>query len=289
MSVYLGTHGRVELQRKFDGGEIRSTIDTGDVNTTAKRFSFDFNHGQLLTGDQIEITSTDNSALDFISGYTASSVKKFIYVDELDGIRLYDSFAHAVNGGGTNATALAVPGDSIPIRVTVENAIPRLLAQVSSFEINTQRESVDTTVLSDEFRQRFDSLISGSGRFSGFWEYTGDTTKELPHYLLELALRTRVGSNFSARLYLKDDNYNPTDITERDNDAIWYQIEGLITAAAVQFSPDSVVQITADFITTGPIQIRMDLATPFDLLQETGDNLLLDQDSTAKLSLDSND
>ena len=99
MSVYLGTHGRVELQRKFDGGEIRSTIDTGDVNTTAKRFSFDFNHGQLLTGDQIEITSTDNSALDFISGYTASSVKKFIYVDELDGIRLYDSFAHAVNGG----------------------------------------------------------------------------------------------------------------------------------------------------------------------------------------------
>ena len=45
----------------------------------------------LLTGDQIEIKSTDGSALDFIDSYTDSSVKKFIHVDELDGIRLYDS------------------------------------------------------------------------------------------------------------------------------------------------------------------------------------------------------
>ena len=36
MSVYLGTHGRVELQRKFDGGEIRSTIDGSVlISTTA--------------------------------------------------------------------------------------------------------------------------------------------------------------------------------------------------------------------------------------------------------------
>ena len=71
---------------------LRSTINRADVNATQKRFSFDFEHGQLVTGDQIEITSTDGSALDFINGYTDSSVKKFIYVDELDGIRLYDSF-----------------------------------------------------------------------------------------------------------------------------------------------------------------------------------------------------
>ena len=68
------------------------TIKPDDVNTTAKRFSFDFEHGQLLTGDQIEITSTDGSALDFIDSYTDSSVKKFIYVDELDGIRLLRQF-----------------------------------------------------------------------------------------------------------------------------------------------------------------------------------------------------
>ena len=92
MSVYLGTHGEIELQRQFDGGELRSTINPSDVNATAKRFSFDFEHGQLISGDQIEITSTDDTALDFIDSYTKTSVKKFIHVDELDGIRLYDSF-----------------------------------------------------------------------------------------------------------------------------------------------------------------------------------------------------
>ena len=151
MSVYLGTFGEVELKRQFDGGSLTSTIGTGDVNVSKKRFSFDFDHGQLLTGDQIEITSTDDSALDFIDSYTDSSVKKYIYVDELDGIRLYDSFAHAVNGGSTNATTLATPGNEIPIKVVVQNADYRVLGRVQSYELNTQRETVDTTTLSDEF------------------------------------------------------------------------------------------------------------------------------------------
>ena len=286
MSVYLGTHGKVELQREFNGGSLFSTINTGDVNVSKKRFSFDFDHGQLLTGDQIEITSTDGTALDFIDSYTDSSVKKFIYVDEIDGIRLYDSFAHAVNGGSSNATTLAAPGDAIPIEVTVENAIPRLMAQVNSFEVNTERETVDTTSLSDEFRTRVNTLISGSGRMSAFWEYTGDTANELPHYMLELALRTRVGSNFKGRFYIKTTGHNPSGVAARANDELWYQVNGIITAAAVQFAPDNTVQITADFVTTGTIEIRMNLEVPDDLVQEDGSVLRLDQDAAAKLLLE---
>ena len=286
MSVYLGTHGKVELQREFNGGSLFSTINTGDVNVTQKRFSFDFDHGQLLTGDQIEITSTDGSALDFIDSYTDSSVKKFIYVDEIDGIRLYDSFAHAVNGGSSNAITLAAPGDAIPIEVTVDNAIPRLMAQVNSFEVNTERETVDTTALSDEFRTRVNTLISGSGRLSAFWEYTGDTANELPHYMLELALRTRVGSNFKGRFYIKTTGHNPSGVAARANDELWYQVNGIITAAAVQFAPDNKVQITADFVTTGTIEIRMSLEVPDDLVQEDGSVIRLDQDAAAKLLLE---
>ena len=293
MTVYLGTHGKVELQREFDGSALSSTIKADDVNATAKRFSFDFEHGQLLTGDQIEITSTDKSALDFIdvsgSAYTDSSVKKFIYVDELDGIRLYDSFANAVNGGKTNATTLRAPGDDIPVKVEVKNASYRLIAQVNSFEINTERETVDTTTLSDEFRTRVNTLISGSGRISGFWDYTGDTTNELPNYLMELALRTRVGSNFKGKFYLKTADYNPSGVAAQSNDEIWYQANGIITAAAVQFAPDNTVQITADFITTGEIQIRMDLEVPDTTLTEGGDTVVLDQDDTATLDIDSDE
>ena len=289
MTVYLGTHGKVELKRAFDGGALSATIKADDVNATAKRFSFDFDHGQLLTGDQIEITSTDDSALDFIDSYTDSSVKKFIYVDELDGIRLYDSFANAVAGGKTNATSLAAPGNDIPVEVEVKNASHRVIAQVNSFEINTERETVDTTSLSDEFRTRVNTLISGSGRISAFWEYTGDTTNELPNYMMELALRTRVGSNFEGRFYLKVKDYNPSGVAARSNDEIWYQANGIITAAAVQFAPDNTVQITADFITTGEIQIRMDLETADTTLTEGGDEVVLDQDDTASLDLDSDE
>ncbi len=286
MSVYLGAFGEVELKREFDGTDLRSTINPSDVNATKKRFSFDFDHGQLLTGDQIEITSTDGSALDFIDSYTKTSVKKFIYVDELDGIFLYNSFAHAVAGGTTNATALATPANDIPIKVVVENSDYRVLGRVQSYELNTQRETVDVTTLSDEFRNRIGTLMSGSGRMACEWEYTGDTSKELPNYLLELILRTKVGSSFKGRFYIKTSGYNPANHSDANNDAVWYEVSGVLTACAVQFTPNQMVQITADFITTSKIEIRMDLEVPSKLLQENTDEILLEQGTTDAILLD---
>jgi len=286
MSVYLGTHGEVELQRQFDGSDLRSTINPSDVNATQKRFSFDFEHGQLLSGDQIEITSTDGTALDFISSYTKTSVKKFIHVDELDGIRLYDSFANAVNGGTANATALATPANDLPIRVKVENAEYKVLAQVNGFELNTERETVDTTTLSDEFRSRISTLMSGSGRMSCFWEYTGDTANELPNYLIELSLRTRVGSQFKARFYIKRTDHNPGGAVATANDEIFYEFTGVLTGCAVQFAPNNTVQVEADFITTGLIQLRMNLEVTSKMLQENNSDILLEQGTTDAVLLD---
>jgi len=286
MTVYLGTFGKVELERQFDGSELNSVINTSDVSASLKRFSFDFEHGQLLTGDQIEILSTDGSALDFISGYSETGVKKFIYVDDLGGIRLYETFANAVNGGSANATALAVPSNSIPIKVKVENTAYRVLGRVKQYELNTERETVDTTTLSDDFRSRISTLMSGSGRMNCEWEYTGDTANELPHYLLEVALRTKVGSSFKGRFYLKTNTYNPSGVAARSGDEIWYEFTGVLTACAVQFTPSSVVEITANFITTGPIEIKMDVLVPGAIVQENTDDILLDQDTAAKLLLE---
>ena len=289
MSVYLGMFGKVELQRQFDGGELFSTINTSDVNVSRKRFSFDFEHGQLLTGDQVQITSTNGTALSFISGYTKSGVKKFVHIDEIDGVFLYDTFANAVNGGITNATALAVPGANIPVRVNVENADYKILAQVNSYELNTERETVDTTTLSDEFRSRISTLMSGSGRMSCFWEYAGETVKELPQYLVQLALRTKVGSQFKARFYLKTEGQSPSGSFAASNDEIWYEFTGVLTACATQFTPSNVVEIAADFITTGDVSLKVSLTPVKAILQENSDDILLDQDGTAKLMLESPD
>ena len=83
MSIYLGTGGQIELLRQFDGTDLRSIVNTSDVNVTRKRLSFDFKKGQLVTGDQIEITSTNGAALSFISSYSKTSVKNILTSMEL--------------------------------------------------------------------------------------------------------------------------------------------------------------------------------------------------------------
>lgn len=288
MSIYLGTFGNVELKRQFNDSQIDGTVVPSDVNTDRKRFSFDFDPGQLVTGDEVRISNKANAALSFISGYSARAVRKFINVDDLNGIRLYDSFSDAVNGKTANATTLATPGASIQIKIIIQSAEFRILSQVRSYELNTQRETVDTTSLSDSFRSQISSLMSGSGQVTCFWEYTGDTEKELPQYLLQLLLRTKVGSRFIGQFYIKTAGQTAGNNPFAANDSIWHEVEGVLTSCAIQFVADQAVEITADFVTTGPIELKVQLETdPPKVLQEDSDEILLDQDGSAKLLTES--
>ena len=286
-------------------GDVNENIDRfgfnfgspSEVSDIRDRSGFSFRHNEIVTGDQIVITTTGDSAssnLLFIDSYTKTSIKKFVNVDEIGGFRLYNSFADAVNNVTANAVQLSDSFSTpLDVRVKVENAERRLLAQCNSFELNTERETVDTTALSDEFRNRISTLMSGSGRMSCFWEYVADTdneTNELPNYLLELLLRTKVGSQFNARFYLKTDapEYNgsastPSDVSGAGAHEVWYEFKGVLTACAMQFSPSDAVQFTADFITTGPIQIRMALAEP-DLLALESDGQILTDESDSSTS-----
>lgn len=283
MTVYLGTFGKVELLRQSDVKGLISIIKSSNVKVSAKRFSFDFDHGQLITGDKIRIKSTDGSTLDFVDGYTKSAITKFVHVDEIGGIRLFGTFADAVNGLEANAIALANPANAIEIKVSIADIDSKVLAQVNSYELNTERETVDTTTLSDEFRSRISTLMSGSGRMTCEWEYTGNTSGELSNYLVELSLRTKIGSNFHAKFYLKTTSYNPSGVASRSNDEVFYDFDAVITACAVQFSPGSIVKITADFITTGPVQLKMNLDVPDKILLQGGGSIKLNQASGGNL------
>lgn len=292
MAVYLGNFGRITLQRKSTEGALESVVNPSDVNTTRKRFSFDFDQGYLITGDQIEITSTNGATLDWVStagwgnGQKQSNGKWFVNVDELGGIRLYSTFPNALNGGSANAIALDTLSTDIPIRVVIANARRRILGAITNYELSTQREAVDITALSDQFRSQYSSLMSGSGRISCQWDYKdccGGGDYETAHYLLQLALRTEVGSEFGAQLYLKTDAYNPSGVAGQADDQIWYEVNGVITASAVQFTPGTIVEMTADFITTGPIRLKTKTIPDNKILQEGGDDILLDQDATASL------
>ena len=295
MAIYLGSRGRVELQRTFGGREIVTTIDNAEIVATKKRLGFDLasrgDTSELITGDQLEIRADSN--LVFISGYTSvKSGKFFIHVDELGGIRLYATYAHAVSGGSTNAISLVdqSAGWSLDIRLTVQNAIHRILGQVTSYELNTSAEVVDTTSLSDDFRNSINGILSGSGRLESFWDYrdtVGAGAYESAQYLHQLILRSDIGSAFNAHLYLKMDGYDPSGAgTDVANDVIWYDVKGLITNTAIAFNAGQVVKMTADFVTTGKINLKVMTAAEYKVLQENTDNILLEQDATANLLLE---
>jgi hypothetical protein len=297
MAVYLGTFGQVALQRKSTEGAKESVVNASDVNVSRKRFSFDFETGFLITGDQIEITSTNGAVLEFVdetgwsSGAKQSNGKWFVHVDELGGIRLYSTFGDALSGETASAIALDTIVADIPIRVVVANAIPRILGAITGYELNTSRETVDITGLSEQFRSQWSSLLSGSGRIGCQWDYKdccGGGGYETPHYLLQLATRTEVGSEFSARLYLKTDSYNPSGEVAASDDQIWYEIDGVLTASAVQFAPGTIVEMTAEFVTTGPIRLLTQTTPQEKILQEDEGEIRLDQDVTASLLQEAN-
>jgi hypothetical protein len=292
MSIYLGTCGRVALQRLSLQGAKVSEVNASDVNVARKRFSFDFDPGMFLTGDQLEFRSTNGATLAFVStagwpdGVKKSGGKWFINVDELGGIRLYSSFGAALNGGEVNAIALDTIVTAVPISVKVANNKPRIIGQLTAYELNTAVEAIDHTALGDQFRSQYSSLMSGSGRFSAVWDYrdtVGAGEYETSHYLLQLALRTEIGSEFSAQLYLKTNDQNPTGQLATADDEIWYEVTGVITQAAMQVAAGSLVEVTADFVTTGPVRLKTLTIGDDAVLQENDDDILLEQDATARL------
>ena len=291
MSIYLGGFGKVMLQRKTAQGDLFATINTDDVNTSKKRFSFD-EADELITGDQIEISTTNATDLLFIAAVSwagnarESSFTAFVHKDDLGGLRLYATFANAVNGGSTNALTLTAISSDIPVKVSVQNAIYRMLGQVSSYELNTDVESVDITALSDYHRERYSSLISGNGRITCAWDYEdseGSGTYDPPHYLLELVTRTKVGSEFGAQLYLKTSGYNPSGISSNLDDELWYEINAVVTQSAVSFNVGQPVDMTINFVTTGGVDLKINSDSANKILQEDSDDILLEQDTTAKL------
>lgn len=291
MSVYLGTYGQVELRRTSDAAEKLSVINPGDVNVSRRRFSFDFDPGFLTSGDQIEINSTNGATLDFVdeTGWIVGAKQTgghwYINIDELGGIRLYDTFDKALEGLQSTAIALDSIAADIPISVRVSNLVPHILAQCTYFELNTNREVVDTTALGDEFRTQHSALISGSGSFKAYWEYLPTYAKassaENAHYFLQLAVRTEIGSKFAARLYLKV--RNELGDTRSLDDEIWYDIEGVLTQAGVNFGIDTTVEITADFVTTGPIKLLSKTTPTNKVLQENTGDIRLEQNSSQSL------
>jgi hypothetical protein len=271
MTVYLGNAGNIELTRD-SGDVIAGTITPSNVTASKGMFSFDFSSGAFVTGDFVEFKSS--STLSFISGWAYSKGNFFVNVDQLGGLRLYNTYSDAVAGTSVNRIALAAPGANIAVSCKILNSVPRILANIIRFELSTDREAVDTTGLGDEFRNQYSTLITGSGSIECIFDYAVAGQIEVAVYLHNLLLRQQFGSDFKANLYILSEGQ--AQGANAANDSVWYEISGVMTQAAINCVAGDIISSTFTFVTTGEIKLRVQTSTFNDLLlNSAGDRMVL--------------
>jgi len=271
MTVYLGNAGNIELIRD-SGDVIAGTIAPASVNVSKGMFSFDFSFGAFVTGDFVEFSST--STLSFISGWAYKKGNWFVNVDQLGGLRLYNTYSDAVAGTSNNRVTLTTPGAAVAVSCKILNSVPRVLGQIVRFELSTDREAVDTTGLGDEFRNQYSTLITGSGSIECIFDYAVAGETEIAVYLHNLLLRQQFGSDFKANLYILGEGQ--AQGVNAGNDSVWYEINGVMTNAAISCAAGDIIGSTFTFVTTGEIKLRVQTVTWADLLlNSAGDRLVL--------------
>ena len=273
MSVYLGDQGFVEIKRDSLNKPLTGTLTPSDVNTTKNRFSFDIGEASLISGDQVNISTADKSNLVLVDGATGESYRAYVSVDLVGGIRLYETFEAAICDNQQQAIPLVRPTSNQKIIVSTRNSTARCVAQVTSYDLTTSRDTVDITSLGEEFRRNYaNGLISGQGSMECLWDHNcgsvcdSDKNAEFPHYLAQLVIRTQQGADFDGFFYL-DHSVN--------NRFVWYESKCIITSVAMTVEPTQLIRTRVQFVTTGDIRLKIGVP-PAYVLQEEGSLILLE-------------
>ena len=299
MAFYLGTHGNIRLRRgtEKDAGNFNATISPDDINTTLNRLGVDQSIDNLITGDRVVFTTTDNRRLDFIpdtrfgeleflqteasdqlitqsgdslfkNGLTADDFTAYVNVNAVGGLRLYPEFADAINNERTTEIALdPFTNGPINVNLAVRDTRFNILGNVTRYEFNTSRDAIDATTLSDKYKQQFNAgLLSGSGRIECAFDYTTTASTEPPVVMLQTIQRLDAGCAFDLALYLTDKEVVPTV------DNVFYLTTAVTTSTGISVEAGGLVSCTVDFVTTG--QIRLVIGRPDEyILKEDYDRI----------------
>lgn len=273
MTFFIGTKGNVRLRRGTNTavGSISASIDPGDVNTDVNRFSFAGALDNLLTGDRVDIATLDARGIDFVpashwsTNTTENDISAFVNVDQADGVRLYPTLADAINDTRANEIALETfSGDPLEISVTVKDLAFNVLGNVTRYEFQNTREQIETTVLSDKYKQQYSAgLLSGSGRIECAFNYISSGSEETPKLLLQLIQRLDLGCSFDLALYLTDQS------VDLNVENIFYMLSAVVTNAGVSVEANQIINCSIDFVTTGKVRLVLDRPSRYLLKEDT--------------------
>lgn len=272
MTFFLGYNGSVRLRR--DGqAALSSAISPDDVNTNLNRLGFEGSLENILTGDRLVITTEDARGLvcfatsAWSSAQVEKSISAYVNVNAAGGLRFFASFAASVNNVRAQEYILtAFAGEPLPITTTIKDSSYNVLGSVTGYTINTDREAIETTSLSDRFRQQYSAgLISGSGSIDCMFSLATTGIAETPLLMLQLIQRIEIGSAFDCALYL----------TESAGTDVFYELTALVIKSGVEVRSDALITCTLDFVTTGEIRLLVGSPSGY-VLQENDDRIVLD-------------
>jgi hypothetical protein len=122
-----------------------------------------------------------------------------------------------------------------------------------SIELNS--ENVNTTAVGQKFGESIKSVVSGGGSFDFIVERRTEEDKYDTTSLLQLLLLTEKGAKAEAEFFMisdRSDTYSglaPGDL--------YYKCDILVTNTAVNTRAGDAIVGTAQFVTTGPIELKM--------------------------------
>jgi hypothetical protein len=280
MTFFLGTKGNVRLRRgsKVVLGKLKESIVPDDVNTTLNRLSFDEAVDNILTGDRLDLITTDARGLvcfpsnTWSDGAVNKGISAYVHVNAVGGLRFFATFQDSVNNNRAAELPLAAfTGAPLDITVSVRDVSYNILGCVKAYEFSTDRETIDTTTMSDSFRQQFSAgLISGSGRIDCAFDYVTSGITETPLLALQLIQRVDIGSAFDLALYLTDKEVDP------NVENIFYDLTAVVTRAGMQVQAGEIIDCTIDFVTTGDIRLLVGKPSEY-ILKEDNDLIEIEQ------------
>lgn len=280
MSVFLGRYGNVRLRRglRRPYGRLEDEIKPDDVNLALNRLSFDGALDNLITGDRIDLITEDVRGLvcfaasAWSSATVESTISVYVNVNAVGGLRFFYQFENAINNNrAAELTLASFAGDSLNITVTVRDVSANILGNVTSYTLNTDREAIDVTSLSDKFRRQYSAgIISGSGSIDCLFNYLTTGIKEQPLLMLQLIHRVDIGSEFEVALYLTDKELNPSV------DNVYYEMQAMVTQTGVTVDAENIIRCTIDFVTTGEIRLLVGEPAGY-VLKEDDDRIEIEQ------------
>jgi hypothetical protein len=128
---------------------------------------------------------------------------------------------------------------------------------IREWSLDLEAASVSTTSVGQKFGESVKSIVTGGGSFDFIVERTTSENQNDSTTLMRLLLMTEKGSKAEAEFYMIDKRDEKCG--ELASGDLYYESNILVTSIAISTRVDDVIVGTAQFVTTGAVELRMGL------------------------------